>query len=493
MHFKDLFVNVSETLSFTTILLGVGYLAAFIVSVLVISENRSPAKTLAYLLLFFLLPFLGIIIYYVFGENYRKKKLYRLKALEDEKLQKRLNAYVYQRSEEKLKENELQLKDYEKLVRLLTYEGRFPLTDNNHVQILINGEEKFPVLFDALENAKHHIHIEYYIIEEGFIVDRLFDILFKKAAEGVEIRLIYDDFGCSLSKKFLKKIAEANIRAVPFYKIHIPFLSNRQNYRDHRKIVVIDGEVGFVGGINLSDKYQNEGMNNELFWRDTHLKIEGEAVRSLQLFFALNWSFCTDEGLFFQNEYFPKYEHAGDKKVQIAVSGPDSDHASIMLSYLSAISSARKCVYLTTPYFIPNESILNALKNAALSRLDVKLLVPGISDSRFVNAASQSYYEELLECGVRIFRYKKGFVHAKTMIVDDVISMVGTANMDIRSFDLNFEVNAVVFDEEINQQLKQVFLEDLHQSREISTAYWHRRRWFKHFFESMCRLLSPIL
>ncbi|MCO4292039.1 cardiolipin synthase [Solitalea sp. MAHUQ-68] len=493
MQLGNFFTEIWHQIPFTTLFLAVGYLVAFVFSVIVISENRSPTKTMAYLLIFFLLPVVGIVIYYVFGENYRKKKLYGLKALEDEKLQRRINNYVYQLTEENLKDNSEELKDYERLVRLLTYEGRFPLTDNNKVSLLINGEEKFPALFEALEKATHHIHLEYYIIEEGHVVDRLFEILIRKAQQGVQVRLIYDDFGCSLSKKFLKQIKEAGIQAIPFYKIHVPLLSNRQNYRDHRKIVVIDGLVGFVGGINLSDKYLNVGTNNELFWRDTHLKIEGESVRSLQLFFALNWSFCCEEELFFQREYFPDHELVGKQMVQTAVSGPDSDRASIMLSYLSAINNAKHCIYITTPYFIPNESIVNALKNAALSRLDVRLLVPGKSDSKFVNAASQSYYQELLECGVRIFRYQKGFVHAKTMVVDDLISMVGTANIDIRSFDLNFEVNAIVFDQDINTQLKQAFMNDLSLSREISTAYWHKRRWFKHFFESLCRLLSPIL
>ncbi|POY39416.1 cardiolipin synthase [Solitalea longa] len=493
MHLSNLFTETWHQIPFTTLLLALGYIIAFFFSVIIISENRSPSKTIAYLLIFFLLPGIGILIYYAFGENYRKKKLYRLKAHEDEKLQRRINNYVYKLSEDNLLEYSEKLKDYERLIRLLTYEGRLPLTDNNKITLLINGEEKFPSLFDALENARHHIHLEYYIIEEGLVVDQLFEILIRKVQEGVLVRLIYDDFGCSLSKKFLRRVKEAGIQAVPFYKINIPLFSNRQNYRDHRKIVVVDGLVGFVGGINLSDKYVNVGIENELFWRDTHLKIEGEAVRSLQLFFALNWSFCCEEELFFQHEYFPDVKAVGDQMAQIAVSGPDSDQANIMLSYLSAINNAKKSIYITSPYFIPNESIVNALKNAALSKLDVRLLVPGRSDSKFVGAASQSYYEELLECGVRIFRYRKGFVHAKTMVVDDLISMVGTANMDIRSFELNFEVNAIVFDEAINQQLKQAFLNDLAESREISPAYWLKRRWFKHFFESLCRLLSPIL
>lgn len=493
MFYPDLLFISSDEFSIATALLIVAYLAAFFVSVLVISENRSPSKTLAYLLLFFLLPYLGIIIYYVFGENYRKKKLYKLKAREDKKLQKQINSYVYKLTERNLKENANELEDYEKLVRLLTYDGRLPLTSNNNVSLLINGDEKFEALFKALEEAEHHIHLEYYIVEEGVVVDRLFEILERKVQEGVEIRFIYDDFGSSLSRKFLKRVVAAGIQALPFYKIHIPILSNRQNYRDHRKIVVIDGRVGFVGGINLSDKYHNNGSNNKLFWRDTHLQIKGDAVTELQLVFALNWSFCSGEDIFFKPGYFPNYKASANQMAQIVVSGPDSDRASIMLSYLSAINQAKSCIYITTPYFIPNESIMNALKNAALSKLDVRLLVPGISDSRFVNAASQSYYEELLECGVRVFRYQKGFVHAKTMVIDDLISMVGTANMDIRSFDLNFEVNAIVFDGKINNQLKEAFMEDLSHSREITTAYWQKRRRLKHFYESLCRLLSPIL
>jgi cardiolipin synthase len=336
--------------------------------------------------------------------------------------------------------------------------------------------------------------MEYYIFEEGRIADHLKEILIRKRREGVEIRIIYDDFGSDLGNDYLDSLRNTGIMIIPFFKVYFHLLANRNNYRDHRKIIIIDGTIAFTGGINISDRYYNEpAPSSQIFWRDTHLKIEGDSVKLLQYLFYLNWNFCSDEVLEVDMMYFPDYHGIGKQLVQIAYSGPDSDRASIMLSYFTAINNARDYLYITTPYFIPNESILNALKQAALSKVDVRLLVPGISDSRLVNAAAQSYYEELLEVGVRIYLYKKGFTHSKIVIADNSLSMVGTANMDIRSFDLNFEVNAVVFDVDIHQQLKNAFMADLEDSVEINLDKWRNRPRTRKMIESGCRLASALL
>lgn len=263
------------------------------------------------------------------------------------------------------------------------------------------------------------------------------------------------------------------------------------NYRDHRKIIIVDGTEVFTGGINVSDKYINP--NPEQYWRDVHLYIKGEAAFYFQFLFFSNWVFATEKFPEISTSYFDyKKTEAGSSLVQVAASGPDT-RPSIMLSTSSAILSAQKRVYIVTPYFIPVETVLNAIKQAGLSGLDVRLMVPKSGDSVVVNAAAYSYYEELLENKVRVFFYKKGFIHAKTMIVDDYFSSVGTANMDVRSQELNFEVNTLIFDAEINQKLKNLFIEDMNDCEEIFLDSWKKRSKFKVFFEHLARLLSPLI
>jgi cardiolipin synthase len=472
----------------------IGYGISVIVSIIIISQNRNPSKTLAYLLLFFSLPFLGIIIYVLFGENFRKNKMYKKKYLEDNKNAKRYEELMVRFSEEILR---LELKNIdanEQIIRMLLSDAKFPLTIENNVKVLRNGEEKFEALFAALRAAKHHIHMEYYIFKKGVVAQKLKEILIAKAQEGVQIRIVYDDFGTKIPNKYWKELRSYGIESFPFHKIYFPVLSNRHNYRDHRKLVVIDGNVGFTGGINIADNYDNRLLQkNKMYWRDTHLQIKGDAVKQLQYLFFLSWNFCSHNELPVNREYFPLHSHEGNQIVQVTYSGPDSERASIMLSYFAAICNAQNYIYITTPYFIPNESILNALKKAALSKVDVRMIVPSISDTIMVNAAAKSYYEELLECGVRIYMYQKGFVHVKTMIVDDYLSMVGSANMDIRSFDLNFEMNAVIYDAETHHALKEQFLNDMEHSTEIVLSLWQKRGRFKKLGESFARLFSSVL
>lgn len=476
-----------------SIVLIVSYVISTFFAFIIISQNRAPSKTIAYLLLFFSLPVVGIIIYAVAGENYRKNKLYKQKFLQDNAQFNRYASHLIRMSEDLLQHHMYRLRGSDQTARLILNDSRLPLSVNNKVELLINGEAKFERLFEELEKAVHHIHIEYYIIEDGIIANRLKNVLLRKAKQGVAIKIIYDDFGTSLKNKYLRQLRTNGVQVIPFYRILFPFVSNRHNYRDHRKMVVIDGRVAFTGGINISDRYVNTIPGNELFWRDTHLMIKGDAVKPLQYLFFLNWNFCSKEELPVTLDYFPTCPDEHGQMVQVLQSGPDSDRASIMLSYFSAIVNAKKYVYITTPYFIPNESLLNALKEAALSKVDVRLLVPGRSDSLFVNMASHSYYEDLLEAGVRIYFYQKGFVHAKTLVSDYTLSMVGSANMDIRSFDLNFELNAVVYDSEVHGQLRDVFLEDISHSTELQYESWSQRGRIKKFGESICRLFSSVL
>lgn len=464
----------------------------------IIYETRTNAKTLAYLLLVIFLPLFGIFFYLSFGTNYRKRKIYSKKLIKDENLAKKLEADIFQYSKHNFEQADPAIQSTRELALMLVKDSMSPLTGNNDVKLLINGENKFPSVLEALHSAKEHIHIEYYIYEDDEIGRTIESILIQKVREGVTVRFIYDDFGSrSVRRKLVPRLKKSGIKTFPFYKVIFIAAANRINYRNHRKIIVVDGKVGFVGGINVSDRYINKTTaEGKLYWRDTHLRIEGPGVLYLQHVFLGDWNFCAKDNVQPDETYFPKpssYPAKGNKIVQIAASGPDSDAPTILFSILQAINLATTEILITTPYFIPGESILDALIIASLGGVSVKLLVPGISDSMIVNAAARSYYDDLLAAGVEIYLYKKGFVHAKTLVADKKISMVGTANMDHRSFDLNFEVNAVVYDQEIGTALSEVFYADLKDAERIDIDKWKKRAWYKQLIEKTARLVSPLL
>ncbi len=432
-----------------------------IVCLNIIYNTPSTAKALAYVLVAIFLPAVGIAIYFTVGLNYRKKKLYSKKIVRDKNALEDLRQRITLESEKAWDSKEPAIEKHKKLALYLLNDGMSPLSGGNEVKLLINGENKFPEVLKALKNAKHHIHIEYYIFEDGEIAEQIKDILIQKAKEGVEVRFIYDDFGSrSIRKEFVDEMINAGVQAFPFYKIIFILLANRVNYRDHRKIIIVDGCTGFVGGINVSDRYVNKP--GQLYWRDTHVKITGPGVYYLQYLFICDWNFCSGKHLKLEKDFFctnatPK----GKATVQIAASGPDSDVPTLMFSMVQTIGLAENELLITTPYFIPGESILNALHVAALSGVKVKILVPDKSDSALVNAAARSYYGELLAAGVEIYLYQKGFVHAKTMVSDGQLAIIGTANMDHRSYELNFEVNSMIYDTSTAEQLKDVFYDDI--------------------------------
>ncbi|WP_347172701.1 cardiolipin synthase [Polaribacter uvawellassae] len=463
----------------------------------VLYDTRSSTKALAYILFIVLVPIIGMIFYFSVGINYRKRKLYSKKIVEDDSLRKhiinKMNAYS-----DAISNSGLILQKSKTLTEFIRNAGNSPLTANNQVKLLINGDDKFPELLKELEKATSHIHIEYYIYEDDITGNQVADILIKKAKSGVEVRFLYDDFGShSLGESFVKKLQDAGVQTAPFYKIRWYAFANRLNYRNHRKIIIIDGIVGFVGGINMSDKYRNDfKKENHLFWRDTHLMIKGQATAYLQYLFMGDWNFCSATPFEYSETYFIDSTNQEDIKnevVQIAASGPDSNQPVIFYSLLEAINSAQKSIYITSPYFIPDESLMDALIIAIQGGLDVKIIIPGISDSKMVNAAASAYYTELLQFGAKIYKYNKGFVHAKTMVIDDDIAIVGSANMDYRSFDLNFEVNAIVYSKKIAAQLIEAFENDLKASDQIDAKTWINRPKYVHLWEKLVRLLSPFL
>lgn len=462
----------------------------------IIYDTRSTSKTLAYLLFAVFIPVAGILFYFIFGINYRKRTIYSRKLAEDAIRLKALNEHILPQYARHLRRQAHEVGEGESLVSLIMNDSLSPLTTGNAVRLLINGEEKFPEVIGAMQQARHHIHLEYYIFEDDHIGNRIKEVLMAKAREGVAVRMIYDGFGSAgLRHELLDELHKAGVEAYPFNRVRLPWLANRINYRNHRKIIIIDGQCGFLGGINISDEYINgHPHSRHPYWRDTHLRIDGPGILFLQHLFLCDWNFCADQNFGATPEYFnTAARHPENISVQIAASGPDSPASTIMLSFLKAINLAKSEILLSTPYFIPGSSILDALKVSALGGVKVKLLVPGISDSLLVNAAAWSNYGELLRAGVEICLYQKGFMHAKTLVVDRFLSVVGTANMDLRSFDLNFEVNAIVYSEEFADRLRRSFLADLSVSEPIQFEVWRSRPYYKHLPERLARLLSPLL
>ena len=480
------------------LLFELSYLVGIIaVCLIIIFDTRSISKTLAYLLFTIFVPFIGVIFYFSFGINYRKRKIYSKKLAVDDILFQKTKELL-EKSQQKLFQSGNESVDQNKeLIRLLANKktGSSPVFPKNKVILLNNGEEFFPLLIKELEKAKHHIHIEYYIYENDAIGNQIKDILIRKATEGIKVRFIYDDFGSKgIRKNIAEELRNSGVEAYPFNKIKLIYFANRLNYRNHRKIVIIDGITSFTGGINVSDRYINPNPN-KLYWRDTNLMIKGIATYRMQQIFLSDWNFCSKQDININRALFPEielYENA-HAAVQIASNGPDSEIPNILYSILQSISLAKEEVLLTTPYYIPETSLQEAIIIAGLSGLDVKLLLPKVGDSKLVNIATQSYFEDLLAAGVKIFLYEKGFIHAKTFVTDRKLASVGTANLDLRSFDLNFEVNALVYDEDFATELAESFDEDLKHSEQLLYEDWKKRGKIKKFIERLVRLISPFL
>jgi len=459
--------------------------------VIVTLENKNPIKALSWILVIIFLPVIGIILYLYFGRNYRKNKFFNRKVVSDAiSFDFLIEHQLVELDQKKFLKNE-KLKPKRHIMRLLLNNNRALVTENNIVKVLNNGNETFSSIINEMENAVESINLEYYIIEDDVIGNRIKDILIEKAREGVKVNVIFDDIGSwSLSRKFILSLRMAGVEVNSFMPVKTYFFANKVNFRNHRKIIVVDGKVGFVGGLNIADRYLREGKTD--LWRDIHLRLEGDAVRSLQTVFLMDWYFVSGDVLDVK-KYFPEHQVKVRHLVQIATSGPDSDWASIMQAFFMAITTARRYVYISTPYFLPNTSIMTALKTVVMSGVDVKLILPEKPDSFMIRMSSQSYIEELLEVGVKVYYYQKGYTHSKIIIVDDVFSSVGTANMDIRSFNQNFEVNALIYDEEITADLKNGFMDDLENSYLISYDDFINKSVFRKFIESVARLFSPLL
>lgn len=479
--------------SLSPFLLSIYYLAIFFVVINILLENRNPLKTHSYLLLLLLVPVGGLIIYLFFGQHIRKRRIFSKNQLINTAFgQKYVDEYLS--LERVTQQNQALVSDkFDKLVQFLNRDLS-PLTRKNRIEILKNGEEKFRTLIEALKQAENHIHVEYYIFVNDEIGGQISRILMEKAQRGVEVRMIVDGVGSfQLNKAYFDNMRQTGVEIYEFMPVLFPSFTSKINYRNHRKIIVIDGKTGFTGGINIDDRYINNGKF-KTYWRDTHLKIEGEAVKTLQFLFLLNWQFVSGQSWEPSIKYFPKSNGPlGSVCVQINASGPDWELASIMDSFCLAINAARKTIRIATPYFIPNESILNAIMTSAKSGVQVEIMVPHASDSWIVQAASMSFMTLLLEAGVKVYLYQKGFLHSKTLSVDGEFCAVGSANMDYRSFDLNHEVNTYIYDHLVTLEIDENFDSDKADCTALNLARWRSRKLRQKLLESACRLLAPLL
>ena len=473
-------------------LLGILLAINFLITLTVVFvERKKPSAALLWVAVLFFLPLFGFLLYLVFGQTIYKERIFRLKE-EDDHIAKEVIA----RQEEKLSQIHVPLEDkagdYLNMAAMLLYNDGAVLSTDNTVEVYTDGNKKFDALLEAISGAEDFIHLEYYIIRNDTLSRQITSALVAKAREGVTVRVLGDAVGCNgLPKDFFSELTRAGGEVATFFPSKYLHINMRVNYRNHRKIAIIDGTTGFIGGFNIGDEYLGKGPLGN--WRDTHLKITGTAVHSLQVRFFMDWNYAAGADLGFEERYCPAMEERERALVQIVSSGPDSRGEAIKKGYLNLIHNARESVWIQTPYFIPDASIMDALKIAAESGVDVRIMFPCKPDHPFVYWAGFSYLWELMESGVRVYTYDNGFIHAKTVTVDGIAASVGSANWDIRSFALNFEANAFLYRGETPAALRQIFVDDIASCTEVTPEMYGQRTRLVRFKESFSRLFSGIL
>lgn len=459
-------------------------IVAIILIINVILKNRDSVKTLAWVLVLLFLPVVGMLLYFFFGYDRRKEKL----------IGKRLMSQINQRN---LSANVKQYvpdlpQEYAALHAYLRNTASAYALPAESVDVIADTKKYALLLMRELERAEKHIHMQFYIFEDDEFGYMIRDILMRKAREGVEVRFIYDSVGCwKIKKDFFDEMRAAGVYVESFMKVHFPLFSNKVNYRNHRKLVVIDGVTGLIGGCNVANRYITGGVWG--YWRDTVLLVRGLAVQGLQFIFLVDWYFA-NHSLVSGKKYFPQLRNdANGAWMQVVASNPVGEVRTIMGGYVKMLSSVRNYVYLQTPYFMPNESFMLALKGAALSGVDVRLMIPERCDNAIAGYASMSYLGDLLKVGVKVYLYNGGFIHSKSIVCDDYLSSVGSVNLDFRSFFYNFEVTSFVYDKGVAHELKHCFLEDTKRCRQLSLNEYNKRTVRQRCLESCARLFSPLM
>lgn len=471
-------------------------------------ERRDPATTLTWLLLIMFLPLIGLTLYFFFGRGLKlgTKKSLENKLMTDKQLHENLrkNDLRFERDLQLIESGKLQLKDpsllkYLPLVKLHYRIGKSRYTDNNKITIFTDGSSKYEALLADIEQAGSSINMVYFIFKADKIGQKIIAALTQKAQQGVQVRIVFDSMGSWLTKdKAFRELKAAGGQVFRFFPLRLPTLF-RANYRNHRKIVVIDGRIAYTGGMNIGDEYM--GLNSKLApWRDTHIRLTGNSVRSLQARFLMDWYYASDEEQLQDIKdikfFFPpmRYtdEEKGDMGMQIVSSGPDVNTEQIKRGIIKMVHSATRSVLIQTPYFIPDRLFLEAMQVAAASGVSVKLMIPRVPDHKYVQYAGTSYIQDLLDFDIEVTLYP-GFLHAKMVVVDDEIATIGTCNMDIRSFSLHFEVNGFIYDRNFARQCSDIFYRDRNISQIIDQeTYNHRSRYIR-VAESICRLASPLM
>ncbi len=486
--------------TFTLVLYLLNQALSLLASIFLILKKQNPVKTLSWVLVMMLLPYFGLFCYLFLGRNFRKEKMFNWKGAADLKVRAGLaKGMISSFSEEDSKLPE-SLKDYTKMIFHNLRSGSSILTKDKSFKIFFTGREALEAMCSAIEEASEHIHLQSFILEDDEIGNKFKNLLITKAKEGLEVRLIYDGFGSRfLKRKFVKNLREAGVEVLIFSPFRWLFPPLIVNYRNHRKILVVDAKKAFLGGVNIADRYCDGGIYKQ--WRDTHMMLEGESVQSLQASFLLDRYFILNKNLKRRKKYFPEVDienslaMAESKTIysQILSSGPDSDWAAIMQCYLLAISQAKKHIYIITPYFMPNDSLLDAVKIASLSNVEVSIMLPSRTDTWLAHWGTMSYVAELLSAGVKIYLFNDGFNHSKVLSVDREFCMIGSANMDIRSLEHHFEVTAVMYDKCAAEHIEDRFEKDIRLSTLITPAKWKKRPTKNKIYESIARLVSPML
>lgn len=465
-----------------------GYIINILLIIVVVCfQRRDPVVSMAWVMAFILLPVGGLIIFLVFGTGLKigVKKKYLQKLRQENEFSKRIAA-------NKSFPHRVFEMPYSDIARYLEHGAKSTFTGDNSVEIFTDAADMYQSLINDIRGAKSTINMMYFIYRSDTIGNAVIDELVKKAKSGVEVRFLYDDFGCLLTDRHMfARLREAGGKVVPFFPVGFGAYS-KLNHRNHRKITVIDGSIGYIGGMNIGDEYM--GLKKPTPWRDTHIRVLGSAVTYIQKYFALDWEFSTEERLDKAVEKFfvSKTADSGKVGMQIAASGPESSDDEIEFALLKMLGDAQKYVYLQTPYFVPDKAFLTALIIAAQMGVDVRVMLPGAPDKAYVYYVTTSYIGELLSAGVRVFLYN-GFLHSKTMVIDDTVSTIGTTNIDIRSFQLHFEVNAFMYDISTAQQCRRIFETDMESCREITLEEYKKRGVKQMMKEGFFRLFSPIM
>jgi cardiolipin synthase A/B len=465
----------------------------FFAITIVFVERKNPTRAVSWILVLLLLPFLGFFLFLVFGQNYRKEKLFSLKNGTDQKLTDLMTSQI---KEVKTKEEKLTDRwsgAFRRMAVLLLQNNRALITTNNHITPYTDGKAKFAALIEEIRNARDHVHMEYFILKDDGLGREIMKVLTEKAQSGVEVRLLVDGVGSGgLPKHFYDEFSAAGGKHSVFFPSLFSYFNYRVNFRNHRKIAVIDGETAFIGGFNIGDDYL--GLDKRWgYWRDAAIRFKGTGALVAQIRFYLDWNFASKDKLEINERYFHESSLPEGSTMQIVSGGPDTGWNPVKESYLKMINTALDTVYIQTPYFIPDQSVMDSLHIAAQSGIDVRIMIPSKPDHIFVYWASHSYIEELLDSGVKAYTYDNGFLHAKTIVIDRAVASVGSANWDIRSFRLNFETNAIIYDENVARAFNEAYLNDLSVCTELTPAWYaSRSRYFK-ARSSVSRLFSPIL